>query len=427
MKEYIPRYVDRQLEETLEYIGATLIVGPKWCGKTTTAKQFANSEIQLQNPQKTESYLKLADTDPLILLEGENPRLIDEWQMAPKLWDAVRYSVDERNEYGLYILTGSTMVDNSKIMHSGAGRITRLLMRPMSLYESGDSTGEISIRDLFDRKDIEINGITSKLSLKDIIFLACRGGWPEILNIKNKSYQLKIAQSYIQSIYESDTSIIDGVKRNPKIFEAILKSYSRNVSTLVANTKIIEDIKENYREISKQTFYSYVNVLKKLYVIENINAWSPNLKSKQKIRKSEKKGFIDPSLAVASLGLTPEQLLQDFKTFGFIFESLCIRDLHVYSSTAGGKILYYNDGSFEVDCILQLNDGRYALIEFKLGDTDIEKGAENLLKLKKLINNQRDKGKIHIPEPTFLAVVTGDDIALKRDDGVYVLPIGVLK
>lgn len=427
MKEYIPRYVDRQLEETLEYIGATLIVGPKWCGKTTTAKQFANSEIQLQNPQKTESYLKLADTDPLILLEGENPRLIDEWQMAPKLWDAVRYSVDERNEYGLYILTGSTMVDNSKIMHSGAGRITRLLMRPMSLYESGDSTGEISIMDLFDRKDIEINGISSKLSLKDIIFLACRGGWPEILNIKNKSYQLKIAQSYIQSICESDTSIIDGVKRNPKIFEAILKSYSRNVSTLVANTKIIEDIKENYGELSKQTFYSYVNILKKLYVIENINAWSPNLKSKQKIRKSEKKGFIDPSLAVASLGTTPEQLLQDFKTFGFIFESLCIRDLHVYSSTAGGKILYYNDGSFEVDCILQLNDGRYALIEFKLGDTDIEKGAENLLKLKKLINKQRDKGKIHIPEPTFLAVVTGDDIALKRDDGVYVLPIGVLK
>lgn len=427
MKEYIPRYVDRQLEETLEYIGATLIVGPKWCGKTTTAKQFANSEIQLQNPQKTESYLKLADTDPLILLEGENPRLIDEWQMAPKLWDAVRYSVDERNEYGLYILTGSTMVDNSKIMHSGAGRITRLLMRPMSLYESGDSTGEISIMDLFDRKDIEINGISSKLSLKDIIFLACRGGWPEILNIKNKSYQLKIAKSYIQSICESDTSIIDGVKRNPKIFEAILKSYSRNVSTLVANTKIIEDIKENYGELSKQTFYSYVNILKKLYVIENINAWSPNLKSKQKIRKSEKKGFIDPSLAVASLGTTPEQLLQDFKTFGFIFESLCIRDLHVYSSTAGGKILYYNDGSFEVDCILQLNDGRYALIEFKLGDKDIEKGAENLLKLKKLINKQRDKGKIHIPEPTFLAVVTGDDIALKRDDGVYVLPIGVLK
>ena len=427
MKEYIPRYVDRQLEETLEYIGATLIVGPKWCGKTTTAKQFANSEIQLQNPQKTEAYLKLADTDPLILLEGENPRLIDEWQMAPKLWDAVRYSVDERNEYGLYILTGSTMVDNSKIMHSGAGRITRLLMRPMSLYESGDSTGEISIMDLFDRKDIEINGISSKLSLKDIIFLACRGGWPEILNIKNKSYQLKIAQSYIQSICESDTSIIDGVKRNPKIFEAILKSYSRNVSTLVANTKIIEDIKENYGELSKQTFYSYVNILKKLYVIENINAWSPNLKSKQKIRKSEKKGFIDPSLAVASLGTTPEQLLQDFKTFGFIFESLCIRDLHVYSSTAGGKILYYNDGSFEVDCILQLNDGRYALIEFKLGDKDIEKGAENLLKLKKLINKQRDKGKIHIPEPTFLAVVTGDDIALKRDDGVYVLPIGVLK
>lgn len=427
MNEYMPRYVDTQLKETLEYMGATLIVGPKWCGKTTTAKQFAKSEIQLQNPQKTESYLKLADTDPLILLEGKNPRLIDEWQMAPRLWDAVRYSVDERKEYGLYILTGSTMVDNSKIMHSGAGRITRLLMRPMSLYESNDSTGKISIMDLFDKKDIQINGITSNLSLKDIIFLACRGGWPEILNIENKAYQLKIAQSYIQSICESDTSIIDGVKRDPKIFEAILKSYSRNVSTLVSNTKIIEDIKENYGEISKQTFYSYINVLKKLYVIENINAWSPNLKSKQKIRKSEKKGFIDPSLAVASLGVTPEQLLQDFKTFGFIFESLCIRDLHVYSSSAGGKILYYNDGSHEVDCVLQLNDGRYALIEFKLGNREIEKGAENLLKLKKLINKQREKGKTHIPEPTFLAVITGGEMALKRKDGVFVLPIGVLK
>ena len=427
MREYHPRYIDRQLEETLEYMGATLIVGPKWVGKTTTAKQFANSEIQLQNPKKTESYLKLADVDPLLLLEGDNPRLIDEWQMAPKLWDAVRYSVDERSEYGLYILTGSTMVDNSKIMHSGAGRITRLLMRPMSLYESGDSTGEISIMDLFDNKDIKINGLTSKLSLKDIIFLACRGGWPEILNIENKSYQLKIAQSYIQSICESDTSIIDGVRRNPKIFEAILKSYSRNVSTLISNTKVIEDIRENYGEISKQTFYSYVNVLKKLYVIENIGAWSPNLKSKQKIRKSEKKGFIDPSLAVASLGTTPQQLFQDFKTFGFIFESLCIRDLHVYTSSFGGKILYYNDGSLEVDCILQLNDGRYALIEFKLGDNDIEKGAKNLLKLNQLINKKRDEGKIHILEPSFLAVITGDDVALKRDDGVYVLPIGVLR
>lgn len=427
MRKYHPRYIDRQLKETLEYMGATLIVGPKWVGKTTTAKQFANSEIQLQNPKKTESYLKLADVDPLLLLEGENPRLIDEWQMAPKLWDAVRYSVDERSEYGLYILTGSTMVDNSKIMHSGAGRITRLLMRPMSLYESGDSTGEISIMDLFDNKDIKINGIASKLSLKDIIFLACRGGWPEILNIENKSYQLKIAQSYIQSICESDTSIIDGVRRNSEIFEAILKSFSRNVSTLISNTKIIEDIKENYGEISKQTFYSYVNVLKKLYVIENIGAWSPNLKSKQKIRKSEKKGFIDPSLAVASLATTPQQLFQDFKTFGFIFESLCIRDLHVYTSSLGGKILYYNDGSFEVDCILQLNDGRYALIEFKLGDNDIEKGAQNLLKLNQLINKKRDEGKIHIPEPSFLAVITGDDVALKRADGVYVLPIGVLR
>lgn len=427
MKEYKPRYIDSQLEDVLQYMGAVVIVGPKWCGKTTSAKQIAKSEIELQNPEQSKNYLQLADVNPNYLLEGEKPHLIDEWQMAPQIWDAVRYSVDKSDEYGLYILTGSTIVDNSKIMHSGAGRIHRLLMRPMSLYESGDSTGEISLLDLFNNNEISINGVKSNLSLTDLIFLACRGGWPEILNIPNKKHQLNIAKSYIQSIYESDTSIIDGVKRNPKIFEAILKSYSRNISTLVSNEKIIGDIKENYGEISKPTFYSYINILKSLFIIENIPAWSPNLRSKEKIRKSEKKGFIDPSIAVASNNLTPELLFNDLKTFGFIFESLCIRDLHIYSSELGGRIYYYNDGTLEVDCILQLDDGRYGLIEIKLGEEKINEGAENLLKMKKLIKKSIDNKQTHIPEPSFLAVLTGENIALKRPDGVYVIPLGALK
>ena len=424
---YIKRYIDDDLENILECMGAVLIVGPKWCGKTTTATQFAKSIIELQHPTLGKSYIELADADPLLLLDKKKPLLIDEWQMAPKLWDAVRYSVDKNEGYGLYILTGSTIVDNSKIEHSGVGRIHRLIMRPMSLYESGESNGKISLIDLFNDKDIKINGITSDLSLMDIIFLASRGGWPETLNIKDKQKQLKVATSYFNSLCQDVTLEVDGVKRDSKIFEAILRSYSRNISTLVNNSKIIADIEENYGRISEPTFYSYINVLKNLFVIDNVPAWTPNLRSKQKIRKSEKKEFIDPSIAVAGLGATPEILLQDFNTFGFIFETLCIRDLNVYSAPLGGKIMYYNDGTLEVDCVLQIADGRYGLIEFKLGDTRIEAGAQSLLKMDKLIKEKIASGDTHIPEPSFLAVITGGEIAKVRKDGVLVIPIGALR
>ena len=424
---YIKRYIDEELENILECMGAVLIVGPKWCGKTTTATQFAKSIIELQHPTLGKSYIELADADPLLLLDKKKPLLIDEWQMAPKLWDAVRYSVDKNEGYGLYILTGSTIVDNSKIEHSGVGRIHRLMMRPMSLYESGESNGKISLIDLFNDKDIKINGITSDLSLMDIIFLASRGGWPETLNIKDKQKQLKVATSYFNSLCQDVTLEVDGVKRDSKIFEAILRSYSRNISTLVNNSKIIADIEENYGRISEPTFYSYINVLKNLFVIDNVPAWTPNLRSKQKIRKSEKKEFIDPSIAVAGLGATPEILLQDFNTFGFIFETLCIRDLNVYSAPLGGKIMYYNDGTLEVDCVLQIADGRYGLIEFKLGDTRIEAGAQSLLKMDKLIKEKIASGDTHIPEPSFLAVITGGEIAKVRKDGVLVIPIGALR
>ena len=425
--EYIKRYVDEELNDILECMGAVLIVGPKWCGKTTTATQFAKTVIELQHPTLGKSYIELADVDPLLVLDGEKPLLIDEWQMAPELWDAVRYSVDKTDGYGLYILTGSTIVDNSKINHKGVGRIHRLMMRPMSLYESGDSNGKISLIDLFNDSDVKINGVTSDLSLSDLTFLASRGGWPETLNIKDKRKQLIVASSYFDNICRDDTYNIDGVKRDSKLFEAILRSYSRNISTLVANTKIMSDIEENYGKISEPTFYSYISVLKNLFVIDNVPAWAPNIRSKQKIRKSEKKEFIDPSIAVAGLNATPEMLVYDLETFGFIFETLCIRDLKVYSAPLGGKVLYYNDGTLEVDCVLQIADGRYGLIEFKLGDKRIDDGAKSLLKMDKLIKQKIAEGNTHIPEPSFLAVITGDPIAKVRKDGVMVIPIGALR
>ena len=348
--------------------------------------------------------------------------------MAPQLWDAVRYSVDEENDDGLYILTGSTVVDNEKIMHSGAGRIHRLLMRPMSLYESGESNGKISLMELFNNDDYVIDGITSELSIKDLIFATCRGGWPESLKKKTSKQQLFIAKSYLNIICEIDTSNIDGVKRNPDKIKSLLKSYARNISTLVTNKKIINDIKERNGKMSETTYYDYINVLKQLFVIDEVGAWSPNIRSSKSIRKTPKKEFIDPSLTVVALDLSPEQLLYDLNTFGFIFENLCIRDLNIYSSKFGGKTLYYHDSNdLGVDCVLTLDNGDYALIEFKLGSTEEEKGAKNLLKLNDLIKKQRNEGKTHIPEPRFLAIITGGKMAYTRSDGVKIIPIGCLK
>lgn len=426
MKKYLPRYLDKELEFALNSIGAVLIVGPKWCGKTTTAKQHFKSIIQLQDPRYSDSYIKIANTEPLTLLEGETPRLIDEWQMAPKLWDAVRYSVDEKDGKGLYILTGSTVVDDSKIMHSGTGRIHRLTMRPMSLYESGDSNGKISLLELFENPNLNINLIKSNLTIKDIIYLACRGGWPESLSLETEKEQLFIAKSYIKNICEIDTSRIDNVKRDPGKVNALLRSYARNISTLAKNTTIFNDINKQY-EITEPTFYSYLNVLKRLFVIEDVLPWSPNIRSSQTIKKTPKKEFIDPSIAVAALNLNPKTLLYDLNTFGFIFETLCIRDLKVYSSLKEGKVQYYNDkNGLEVDCVLTLNNGKYALIEFKLGSNEEEKAAKNLLRLDKLIKEKIALGDVNIPEPSFLAIITAGSMAYTREDGIKVIPIGCL-
>lgn len=421
-ERYLKRIIDDELNEYLEMIGAILIVGPKWCGKTTTAEQHANSVLRLQDPDKNKNYLKIADIKPSKLLEGEKPRLIDEWQMAPMLWDSVRNSVDQLHKQGLYILTGSTSVDDSKIMHSGTGRIHRLLMLPMSLYESEESNGKICIMDLFKNPNMDINGIKSDLSIEDLIYASCRGGWPESLNLKSNKAQLFVVYSYITSICENDIITVDGVKRDPERVRKILESYARNVSTLAKNTTILNDIKSNYEDISEATYYSYINALKRLFVIKDIPAWSPNIRSSSAIRSNHKKEFIDPSISVAALNLNPESLMNDLNTFGFIFENLCIRDLSVYTSSEGGKISYYHDRyGLEADCILHLRNGDYALIEFKLGNKEIDKGAKNLLELNDLIKTK------NIREPKFLAIITGGEFAYTREDGVKVLPIGCLR
>ncbi|WP_409199602.1 ATP-binding protein [Methanobrevibacter sp. DSM 116169] len=426
--KYLKRIIDDILKKHLEMIGAVVIVGPKWCGKTTTAEKHAKSVLKLQDPDNRKSYLELAEIKPSLLLEGEKPRLIDEWQMAPALWDAVRTSVDDLNEDGLYILTGSTSVNEEEIMHSGTGRFSKLIMRPMSLFESKESNGKISIIDLFDSPDLNIDGIKSKLSIENLIFAACRGGWPESLNKKTKEAQLFVASNYINNICEIDASTVDGVKRDPKRVKTVLQSYARNISTLASNNTILKDIKSNFPNISEPTYYSYIDALTRLFVIDNIDGWNPNIRSATSIRSGVKREFIDPSIAVALLGLSPEKLIYDLNTFGFIFENLCIRDLSVYSSSINGKISYYRDRvGLEVDCVLQLEDGRYGLIEFKLGSSEIEKAAENLLKLDNLIKTKITENKVNIKKPSFLAIVTGGQFAYTRPDGIKILPIACLK
>lgn len=345
--------------------------------------------------------------------------------MAPILWDGIRNSVDELQGEGLYILTGSTVVDESKIMHSGTGRIHRLLMRPMSLYESKESNGKISIEELFDNPHMNIDGIESELTMSDLIFAACRGGWPESLNKRNNKEKLLIAYNYLDNICESDISKVDGIKRDPDRVKVILKSMARNNSTLAKDTTIMADISANFGDISKPTYYSYVDSLKRLFVIEDLRGWAPNIRSKSAMRTGNKKVFIDPSIPVAALNMTPEAFntIDGLKTFGFIFENLCIRDLSIYTSRLGGSISYYHDNyDVEVDCVVHLKDGRYALIECKLGKTKIDEGARNLLKVSKLIE-ENDQ----IRNPSFLAVITGGNYAYTRKDSVKVIPIGCLK
>lgn len=426
---YLSRIADQSLALYLNSFGATLIVGPKWCGKTTTAQQQAKSVLRLQDPDQREALLATARTKPSLLLKGEHPRLIDEWQDAPVLWDTVRVSVDQEQKDGLYILTGSTTVREELIHHSGTGRIARLKMYPMSLFESKESDGTISLRKLFDEPEYDFDGALSKLTIEDLIVAAARGGWPGSLSKKTQSSRLLVAREYLHNICNSDISTVDNVSKNPRWTELLLRSYARNISTVVTATNIRKDIMTNAGNLSMGTLTSYMSALERLFVIEEVEAWCPAIRSATAIRSANKREFIDPSIAVAALGLKPEQLEQDLKTFGFIFECLCIRDLKVYSQSLGGRVSYYRDRyGLEADAVLHLEDGRYALVEFKLGSQEIDEGAAHLLRLKELIReyNMREK-QAPLREPDLMLVITGGNMGYTRNDGVKVIPIGCLR
>lgn len=429
MGEYLPRIVDKELDLRLAAFGATLIIGPKWCGKTTTGEQKSKSILRMQDPDKRDGYLATVSTKPSLLLKGDNPRLIDEWQVAPVLWDAVRTVVDQRQEEGLFILTGSTSVDNNNIMHSGTGRISRMKMYPMSLFESKESNGNISLKKLFDDPNMDIDGITSELTIEELIFAACRGGWPASLKRKNDAAKLLIAKDYLNNICESDITTVDGVQRNPVWTNLILRSYARNVCTLVKKVNIYKDITANADSMTLTTMNAYLNALEKLFVIEDIEAWCPAIRSATTIRAGEKRCFTDPSIPVAAMGLSPEYLQTDLKTFSFIFENLCIRDLKVYSQASGGRLSYYHDRyGLEADAVLHLDDGRYALIEFKLGSREIEAGAKHLLEIADLIRKyNKNETQVPLREPDLLIIITGGEMAYSREDGIKIIPIGTLR
>lgn len=427
--KYLSRIADRLLDLRLEAFGAVQITGPKWCGKTTTAERKAASVIKMQDPDRRDGYLAAAGTKPSLLLKGAVPRLIDEWQVAPVIWDAVRHAVDERRGKGQFILTGSTVIDDEEIMHTGTGRISRMSMYPMSLFESLESNGTVSLRKLFDDEDYDIDGETSQLSVEQLIFAACRGGWPASLDEISRDAKLLISKDYVDVICEEDISKVDKTRRRPALARLILRSYARNICTLAKKTSMLADVAEEMEGISMPTFDDYIAALEKLYVIDDIDAWSPSIRSKTAIRTGKKRCFIDPSIAVASLGVSPESLEMDLNTFGFIFECLCFRDLRVYSQALGGRLSYYQDRfGLEADAVLHLDDGRYALIECKLGSREIEVGAKHLLEIKHLIAEKNRTGKqSKLREPDLLIVLTGGEMAYTRDDGVKIIPIGCLK
>lgn len=423
MGKYKPRITDILIKRKLRGKGALLIEGPKWCGKTTTAEQFSKSILYMSKPEDVSSNLIMADINPSKLLEGETPRLIDEWQIAPKLWDAVRFEVDHRENYGHFILTGSAVPPKTdEIFHTGTGRFAWIKMRPMSLYESGESTGEVSLKEMFNQPEQLI--ATNKLNIDDLAFLICRGGWPEAVNM-DKDVALDQAFDYYNAIVNTDISRVDDVKRDPERAKRLMKSYARNQGSQTAYTVIRDDIAANDSElITDDTVYAYTNALRKIFVIEDMPAWNPNLRSKTAIRRSDTRYFIDSSIATASLGLGPDDLIKDLNTMGLFFETMCVRDLRIYAESIDGEVFHYRDKSgLECDTIVHLRNGSFGLIEIKLGgDKLIEEGAKNL----KTFSNKIDTDKMKAP--SFLMVLTGTgNFAYRRDDGVYVVPIGCLK
>lgn len=419
--KYLKRIADRVLQERLAASGAVLIEGPKWCGKTRTALENSKSHLFMQDPDKAISYLKAADTKPSLLLKGDTPRLLDEWQTAPVLWDAVRFMVDQRGKSGQFILTGSAVPKDNVVQHTGTGRISRLLMRPMSLYESMESNGSVSLKALFDG-ETEIDNF-STLTIEQIAFAIVRGGWPASIG-ESEKIALRHAIDYVEAIINADVSRVDGIEKNPVRVRALLRSLSRNISTLATIRTIHDDIAmgDADESISEKTISQYLGALDRIFVTENLPAWNPALRSKTAIRTSPKRQFVDPSIAAAVMRLTPSRLLEDFNYFGFLFESLCDRDLRIYAEAIDGQVFHYRDGSgLEADAVIALNDGRWAAVEVKLGSKEIEDAAVHLLELKNRVNTEKMR------EPSFLMILTGTEIAYRREDGVYVVPLGCLK
>ena len=426
MKDYKTRIADKILAEKLDAMGAVLIEGPKYCGKTTLAAQQAKSILSMSDPDYMEQNIAMANTNIKLLLQGETPRLIDEWQIAPKFWDAVRNEVDKRDDDGQFILTGSAVPPNyNEIFHTGTGRFAWLKLRTMSLWESGDSTGEVSLAKLFgsDKKDYFVEGINQN-NLERLAYLTCRGGWPKALNKKNEKSALLQAIEYFEAVTRFDVSRVDGTKRDSELAKRIMRSYARNQGSQATAGTILADIANNESaEVSENTIYSYIKVLKKIFVIEDSTAWNPNMRSKSAIRTSDTRYFTDPSIATAALGMGPEDLINDLKTFGLFFETLCVRDLRVYADALGGAVYHFRDKTgLECDAVLHLSNGEYGLVEIKLGgETLTNEGIVTLHKLNGLI---KAKG---MKEPKFMMVLTGTGSFAHKEDGVFVCPLSALK
>jgi len=418
-KSYILRLCDQELQIALQSAGAVLIEGAKWCGKTRTASNVSQSVLYMQDPDNTVAYQAMADTKPSLLLKGNTPRLIDEWQIAPVLWDAIRFEVDKRADVGQFILTGSAVPTDNITAHTGTGRISRILMRPMSLFESGESNGSVSLRSLFKgSKDIEA---LSDLTIENIAYALCRGGWPASIK-QNGTAALRMARDYVEAVINYDVSRVDNVEKNPERVRMLLRSLARNVATMASIETIKNDIEATDASISDKTISSYLNALRRIFVVEDLPAWSPSLRSKTAIRTSAKRHFVDPSIATAVLRTNPDGVLNDFKTFGFLFESLCTRDVRVYAQAIDADVFHYRDKSeLESDLIVRLRDGRWAAIEVKLGNKQIEEAAQNLLALKAKIDENK------MGEASFLMVLTGGQFAFRRKDDVLVVPIGCLR
>lgn len=422
--EYRERIADKMLREKLEAMGAVLIEGPKACGKTTTAEQQAKSIIYMDDPSRQAHYRQMAQTDISILLEGETPRLIDEWQEIPQFWDAIRFTVDHRSGDGQFMLTGSAVpVDTKEIHHTGTGRFGWLMMRPMSLWESGESTGGVSLKELFYVP--ERISATNELGIRDLAFVVCRGGWPKSIGKKSERAALMQVQEYYNAIVNTDISRVDGVKRDAERTKRIMRSYSRHQGTQAPISTILNDISANEAEsVSTQTIDSYLTALRKIFVIEDMRAWNPNLRSKTAVRTSDTRYYVDPSVGVAALGLGPDDLVNDLNTFGLFFEAMCVRDLRVYADYLGGSVYHYRDKrGLECDAVLHLRNGSYGLIEIKLGgEKSIEDGAKTLNALADIVDTTRMKA------PAFKMILIGvGEYAYRRADGIYVVPIGSLK